>query len=98
MREKIVLKKLGIGSLSLIISIFAMIFQFSAIGDKYIGEYILDTLGISFPHTIIGIYLFILSIFIGYKYKDNLYAKQGLKLGVLFLVICTVLTITSVIF
>lgn len=98
MREKIVLKKLGIGSLSLIISIFGMIFQFSAIGDKYIGEYILNMLGISFSHTIIGIYLFILSIFIGYKYKDDLYAKQGLKLGGLFLVICAVLTITSVIF
>lgn len=98
MREKIVLKKLGIGSLSLIISIFAMIFQFSAIGDKYIGEYILDALRISFPYTIVSISLAILSIFIGYKYKDDLYAKQGLKLGIIFLVICAVLTITSAIF
>ncbi len=98
MREKIVSKKLGIGSLSLIISIFTMIFQFSAIGDKYIGAYILDALGISFPYTIVSISLAILSIFIGYKYKDDLYAKQGLKLGIIFLVICAVLTIISAIF
>ena len=52
-----------------------MIFLFLTISDKYIGEYILDVLGISFSHTTIGIYLFILSIFIGYRYKDHPYAK-----------------------
>ena len=98
MKEKIVLKKLGIGSLSLVIFIFVVIFQFSAIGDKYIGEYILNILGISFPYTIVSISLAILSIFIGYKYKDDLYAKQGLKLGIIFLAICAILTIISTIF
>lgn len=42
-------KKLGIGSISLILSILGGMFSFTAWDSKYLGEHILSAINISFP-------------------------------------------------
>lgn len=86
-------KKWGIGSLSLIISIFSIMFSFSSFGLKTIGETILTAIGVKFPIGIISIILFIIAIIIGYKYKEDFGAKLGKNLSVFFIILMLILTI-----
>lgn len=95
MRENTDIRKLGMGSLSLPISLFATIFSFSAIGNKSIGAWILSSVGIRFPYALISIALYILSAFIGYRYKNDRYAKIGANISITLFIICIILTITS---
>lgn len=98
MIENADIKKLGIGSLALAISLFAIMFSFTAIGDKSIGQYILNALGIRFSYGLISISLFVLSVFIGYRYKGDRYAKIGGNISIILLIICTLLIIASKLF
>lgn len=92
------IKRCGIGTLSLVISIFSIMFTFSSISGKDIGKYILSTLGLLIPVTIISVPLFLISIYIGNKYKNNLGATAGKNLSILFLIIMMILSITSLLF
>lgn len=76
------IKKYGIGTLALIISIFSIMFSFTSIGGKYIGDHILSILGISLPINIISIILFLIAVFIGHKYKNDYLAKTGRNLSI----------------
>jgi putative effector of murein hydrolase LrgA (UPF0299 family) len=78
-------KKSNNGDMSLIISSIAVIFSFTYIGGKYIGQHILNALGIPLPHSIISIILFCISILIGYKNRENHYGKAGMALSTIFL-------------
>lgn len=91
-------RKWGVGSLALIISVFAIMFSFTSFSDKYLGEYILDFLRISFPLTIISLILFMAAIFIGYKYKNNIGAKFGKNLSIVFFSLIIILSFVSVVF
>ncbi|WP_251862213.1 hypothetical protein [Clostridium sp. Marseille-Q2269] len=98
MIENANIKKLGMGSLALPIALFAIIFSFTIIKSKSVGQYILGALGIRFPFMIISIALFILAVFIGYKHKSYRYAKIGAKIAIGLLIVCGLLTIVSTIF
>ena len=88
-------KRWGIGSLSFFISIFSIMFSFTFQWGKYVGEHILDAIGVVFPISIISLILFCISIFIGYKYKHNYLAKSGRIISIIFVVLMIVLTISN---
>lgn len=78
-------KKLGIGSISLILSIFGAMFSFTAWDDKYLGEHILSMLNIQFSYPLISLIILFTSFFIGYKYKNDYFAKSGQVISVIFI-------------
>ncbi len=86
-------KKLGIGSISLILSIFGAMFSFTALNAKYVGEHLLNAIGISFPIGIISIVILCISFAIGYRYKNDYLAKPGRVISVVFIVLIVVLSI-----
>ena len=89
-------KKSRMGIVSLIFSILGVIFSFTNIGGKSIGNYVFSLLGIKFPHMSISIILFILSIFIGYRFKNEHYSKQGIGISIGCLIICVIFTLISI--
>ena len=70
-------KKLGIGSLSLFLSIIGAMFSFTFWNWKELGKHFLNSIGVSFPALIISLILLFISLFIGYKYKNDYLAKSG---------------------
>lgn len=88
-------KKCGIGTSSLIISIFSVIFSFSYFGEKSIGENILDAIGIKFPVMVISTVLFVIAIFIGHKYRENYGAKLGKNISIFFMISMIILTVIN---
>lgn len=88
-------KKWGIGSFSLILSIFGSMFSFTAWNNKELGKYILNTIGMTFPVGIISLIILFISLFIGYKYKNDYLAKSGIIVSVIFILIIFCLTIMS---
>lgn len=98
MRKDISVKELGPGSLAAPIVILAIIFQFSCIGDKSIGRYLMNFFGIRFPDALIGLALFGLAVIIGYKYKTHRYAKVAANIAMICLIIFTILIIISGLF
>lgn len=91
-------KKLGIGSLSLFLSILGAMFSFTFWNEKELGKHFLNAIGISFPAPIISLILLSLALFIGYKYKNDYLAKTGKTISIVFISIIVVLTITSSLF
>ena len=91
--SNISIKKYGIGTLALIISIFSIMFSFTYIGGKYIGDHILSILGISLPIKIISIILFFIAVFIGHKYKNDYLAKTGRNLSIACIFMISILTL-----
>ena len=89
-------RRLGIGSLSPIISIFGMMFSFTYLGNNSIGEEILHAMGISFSTLIISLILLSISIIIGYSNKKDRYAKSGITLSVGFILVILITAIFSV--
>ena len=85
-------KKWGIGTSSLIISIFSVMFSFSSLGEKSIGENILDAIGIKFPVMVISTVLFVIAIFIGQKYREDYGAKFGRNISLFFIILMMTLT------
>lgn len=98
MIENAHIKKMGIGSFALPIALFAMMFSFTVIKSKSVGQYILGALGIRFPYMIISIALFVFAVFIGYKHKSHRYAKIGANIAIGLLIVCGLVTIASAIF
>lgn len=85
MREITNSRKSNNGDMSLILSSIAVIFSFTYIGGKYIGQHILNALRIPIPYSIVSIILFCASILIGYKNRESHYAKAGIILSTVFL-------------
>lgn len=88
-------KKLGIGSLSLFLSIIGAMFSFTFWNGKELGKHFLNSIGVSFPALIISLILLFISLFIGYKYKNDYLAKSGKAISIVFISIIFVLTITN---
>lgn len=91
-------KKCNRGIISLIFSILGVIFSFTSIRGKSIGHHIFNILGVNFPYIVISIILFILSIFIGYRYKNAPYSKQGIGVSIGSLIICGIFMLISMLF
>lgn len=79
------------GTSALIISIFSIMFSFTSLGEKSIGENILAVIGVRFPVMVISTILFVIGIFIGHKYKENYYAKVGRNISIFFIILMTIL-------
>ena len=88
-------KKCGIGTSALIISIFSIMFSFTSLGEKSIGENILEVIGVRFPVMVISTILFVIAIFIGHKYKEDYYAKVGRNISIFFIILMTILTVIN---
>lgn len=87
MRDLTKFKAWGIGSLSLPIAIFSAMFSFTYVCGKYVGQHILDIFNLSLPLTAVSMFLFCLSILIGYKHKDDYYAKPGVIFSIVLMII-----------
>ncbi|WP_291648378.1 hypothetical protein [Clostridium sp.] len=98
MKETMSIKRAGIGTISLILSIFGIAFSFTYLGSNSIGEEILHAIGVSFPTMIVSIILFIVSIVIGGKFKNNFGANLGVILSLIFTTLIIVLSINSMFF
>lgn len=98
MEKSKVTRKLGVGSLSLLISIIAIVFSFTYVNENYVGVSIMRGLGIKFiAPSSISIILFLISIFIGNKYEEDKFSKTGKVLSIVFISIMAVLiTISSI--
>jgi hypothetical protein len=88
-------KKLGIGSISLILSIFGATFSFTAWDGKELGGHLLNAIGISLPIRIISLVILFISFAIGYKYKNDYFAKSGRVISIIFILLIVVLSIIS---
>lgn len=91
-------KKLGIGSISFILSILGVMFSFTVWDGKELGKHLLNAIGISFPIRIISLALLFIAFVIGYKYKNDYLAKAGRVLSVVFILLIVVFTIISQLF
>ena len=96
-------KKFGIGSISLILSIWGGMFSFTAWDSKYLGEHILSSINITFPFqgmllvTLISLVILLISLFIGYKYKNDYFAKSGRVIAEVFISLIVVLVLVNLI-
>ncbi|QAA31987.1 hypothetical protein [Clostridium manihotivorum] len=89
-------KKLGVGSLSLVLSIIGIMFSFTYLGgDRPIGAIILNSIHIYGLTSFVSLVLFITSILIGNRYKNDLGAKQGKFLSIFIILLIASLTILS---
>ena len=91
-------KKLGIGSISLLLSIFGGMFSFTAWDSKYLGEHILSAINISFPYPLISLVILFISFFIGYRYKNDYFANSGRLISVIFISLIFFLILNQVFF
>ncbi|WP_195431066.1 hypothetical protein [Clostridium sp. D46t1_190503_E9] len=92
------IKRVGIGTISLILSISGIAFSFTYLGSNSIGEEILHAIGVSFPTMIVSIILFLISIVIGRKFKNNFGSNLGVGLAICFTVLIVTLSINSAFF
>lgn len=95
MKNVIHTKKFGIGSLSLLIALFSIMFSFTYFNGQYLGQHIFSTLGISFPYGITSLILFGISYFIAYKNKEDKFAKAGMNLSIAFSIVILISSILS---
>ena len=99
MKENANVKYWGVGSLTVVISIFAMISTYGTINHGLtIGKYVFGT---SIPYGTISFGLCCLSIYLGDKYNDDYGATLGLVIGkynLILFMIGVVFTITLALF
>lgn len=97
-------KKIGPGSLSLLFCIIGILFAVSFKNYGCLGDYILKHLGLNpWSHGNYGIHytffyssiFYIVSIFLGYKYKGNFGAKTGKIVSVIMLIFILLLCLFS---
>lgn len=91
-------KKIGIGSISLILSIFGVMFSFTAWDGKYLGEHLLSSLNISFPVQLISLVILGIAFFLGYRYKNHYFAKSGRVIALIFISLIFLLILSQVFF
>lgn len=89
------LGKFGIGTSSLILSIIAIMFSFTSLGEKTIGQEILAAIGIRFPVMIISAIIFVIVMFIGHIYRENYGAKIGRNISIFFIILIATSSIIS---
>lgn len=87
--------KFGKGTSSLILSIIAIMFSFTSLGEKTIGQEILAAIGIRFPVMIISAIIFVIAMFIGHIYRENYGAKIGRNISILFIILMATSSIIS---
>ncbi|WP_024615301.1 hypothetical protein [Clostridium sp. Ade.TY] len=97
MEKSKVTRKLGVGSLSLLISIISIVFSFTYVNGNYVGTFIMRALGLEIPTSIISIILFLIAIFIGNRYRGDKFAKIGKILAMVFISIMALLSTISLI-
>ncbi|MDX8044759.1 hypothetical protein SH601_02060 [Gracilibacillus sp. S3-1-1] len=78
-------KALGVGSLALLFFLVGVTFSGTTINRKELIEHLSDFLGFSIAEGLIVIGLLILSIIVGIKYKEHLFAKIGAILSAIIL-------------
>jgi len=103
---KLISKRIGWGTLSLVLFILAILFSFSFPDKPAVGDIILNNLGlkawsngVSGVHytVIITIVFLCLSYYVGNKFSDNIFAKIGKKLSIIFTILATILLIVMLI-
>lgn len=85
-------KEFNVGSISLILSIFGVMFSFVSWDGKYLGEHILSGINISFPYGLLSLIILFISYFIGYKY-NNYFARTGRRIAIVFGLLIIVLSL-----
>jgi hypothetical protein len=88
-------RKFGIGTSAFILSIVAIMFSFTSLGQNTIGQEILAAIGVRFPVMVISAILFVISMFIGHIYRENYGAKIGRNIAIFFIVLMAYLTVIS---
>ncbi|NGP46130.1 hypothetical protein G4V62_14660 [Bacillaceae bacterium SIJ1] len=79
-------KSFGLGSISLVIVVFAALFNHLSFNRGVIlGEYLLKPIGLSNYYAYAGVLLFLLAWFIGKRYKKDLFARAGFILSQVFI-------------
>lgn len=78
-------KKYGLGTLSPILAIAAIIFSCLYINKLSIGEEFLNLARINIPDWIITLVVVILADFIGIKYKEHKFSKVGVVISSFYL-------------
>lgn len=97
MENKFKCNKLGVGSLSLFLCIFSFMISFIRIdGISLIGDNVLSFLGLSISPIFISLILFFISIFLGYRYKNHLFARVGMKASIILCIYSIFILILSV--
>jgi hypothetical protein len=87
--------KFGIGTSALILSLIAIMFSFTSLDKKTIGQEILAAIGVRFPVMIISAILFVIAMFIGQIYRENYGAKIGRNISIFFIILIATLTVIS---
>lgn len=98
MVKKFKCNKLGLGSLSLFLCIFSFIFSFIRIDGISLGYTILSFLGLSISPVFISLILFFISTFLGYRYKNDLLAKIGMKVSMILCIYSIFILILSILY
>lgn len=96
MKNVVHTKKFGIGSLTLLISLFSVMFSFTYFNGKYLGEHIFNSLGISFPYGLASLILFGIAYFIASKNIDDKFAKAGKNISIVFSILILASSILSI--
>ncbi|NGP46113.1 hypothetical protein G4V62_14555 [Bacillaceae bacterium SIJ1] len=92
------MKSLGLGSSSLFIAIFAILFNYLSIRGLSLGEYLLSAYNLSpLFYDIVGVLLFLLAWFIGKKHNNDKFAKLGVILSSIFLVLYIIFAVIGLI-
>lgn len=93
-------KKIGFGTLSLLLALVAFIWSFEFWG-LCVGDHVLTTLNIptwsnmasasGVHYTICYAFLFLVpALILGLKFKDSLFSKLGTVLSIIFIIILTI--------
>ncbi|MFC4389041.1 hypothetical protein ACFOZ1_14655 [Gracilibacillus marinus] len=90
-------KSLGVGSLSLLIFILALLVSYMNFNRKTLGDHISDLLHINIPEMWLTIALLILAIIVGRKFEDHLFARISTLLSQIFLGIFIITIVIAII-
>jgi hypothetical protein len=99
-------KKIGLGSISLLLILFGILFSFSWKNSEAFGDTILRFLGFSpwsngdtgIHYTVIySLFFFISALILGHKHKSNFGAKLGRNLSLIMIVPVLVLVFYAIV-
>ncbi|WP_194191449.1 hypothetical protein [Clostridium chrysemydis] len=85
-------KRLGIGSIAVLLVLFASIISFFSIDGLLVGEYMFGTF---IPTQYISIILFIIALYLSCKFKSDYGARIGKVLSIVCLIWMCILLITG---
>lgn len=96
-------KKIGLGSFSLLLSAIGILFDFTFKNNESLGDIILRFIGVnpwsnSIHHTVFySLIFFILSVIIGFKFKNNLGSTLGKIISLIMIILILLLSPASLI-